>query len=228
MKSRRLYARFVHRGDLVFDIGANIGEQTSAFLHYGARVICVEPDERNLSRLHEAFGFHPDVRIVAAGVGEAVGRGVFFSSPDSSRSTFDPQSMRTVDGCVFHREAEVPIVTLDALIAGHGMPTFIKIDVEGYEPKVLRGLSHPVAALSFEFHGTLFDHLEACVSHLRGLGLDWFNVVLYPIHGSKPFHAVGEMYYPQHVEARTLLADLERLRGQHTLAGDIYASHFVQ
>ena len=46
---------------------------------------------------------------------------------------------------------EVEVTTLDALIARHGVPTLIKIDVEGFEAEALSGLSQAVRALSFEF-----------------------------------------------------------------------------
>lgn len=45
----------------------------------------------------------------------------------------------------------MPLTTLDALVARHGLPAFVKIDVEGLEDRVLAGLSAPVPAQSFEF-----------------------------------------------------------------------------
>ena len=55
------------------------------------------------------------------------------------------------------------MTTLDALIATYGEPAFCKIDVEGFERKVLAGLSRPLRALSFEYlpaaHGEALDAL---------------------------------------------------------------------
>ena len=39
----RLYARFVQPGDLVFDVGAHVGDRVAAFRRLGARVVAVEP-----------------------------------------------------------------------------------------------------------------------------------------------------------------------------------------
>ena len=45
----------------------------------------------------------------------------------------------------------VPVTTLDALIERHGVPSFVKVDAEGFEEEVLQGLSRSIKALSFEF-----------------------------------------------------------------------------
>ena len=44
------------------------------------------------------------------------------------------------------------VTTLDDLISSYGVPRFIKIDTEGVEDLVLRGLSQPVDQLLFEVH----------------------------------------------------------------------------
>ena len=49
---------------------------------------------------------------------------------------------------------EVPVVTLDAAIEHYGVPAYCKIDVEGWEFEVLRGLSQAVDLISLEFHLT--------------------------------------------------------------------------
>jgi hypothetical protein len=70
-------------------------------------------------------------------------------------------------------EIVVPTVTLDQMIADHGKPRYIKIDVEGYEYEVLKGLTEPVPYISFEYNNVRSDHIEtaiACIHYLAGLG----------------------------------------------------------
>ncbi len=72
----------------------------------------------------------------------------------------------------------MPVLTLDRMMAAFGPPRFIKIDVEGFEDRVLAGLSQGVPALSFEFTTIARDVARRCVERLAAIGPYWFNVAL--------------------------------------------------
>jgi hypothetical protein len=76
------------------------------------------------------------------------------------------------------RAADVAVTTLDALIAKHGDPSFIKLDVEGFEAEALRGMSRAVRALSFEFTTIQREVALACVERCKVLGYRRFNAAL--------------------------------------------------
>ena len=73
---------------------------------------------------------------------------------------------------------EVEVTTLDALIARHGVPAFIKLDVEGFEAEALSGLSQAVRALSFEFTTIQRDVALACIERCAAMGYARFNAAL--------------------------------------------------
>src|ERR671937_1208282 len=67
----RLYGQFVQPGDLVFDIGAHVGDRTAAFRRLGARVVAVEPQPALVRTLRLIYGRDRAVAIDAMAVGGA-------------------------------------------------------------------------------------------------------------------------------------------------------------
>ena len=79
-------------------------------------------------------------------------------------------------GVAWQDRGEVAVTTLDELIARHGRPRFCKLDVEGFEAEVLRGLSAPIPALSLEYLPAAIGVALEAVERLAGLGAYRFNL----------------------------------------------------
>ena len=73
----------------------------------------------------------------------------------------------------------VPTITLDNLVDKYGMPDLIKIDVEGYEDIVLKGLTKKTKKICFEWVEELYAPAQNCLDHLKSLGYAEFGVVGY-------------------------------------------------
>ena len=181
----RLYGGFVRRGDLVFDIGAHVGDRVASFRRLGARVVAVEPQPAMLWMLKLLYGRRADVAIEAAAVGRVAGSTCMMINADNPTvSTASPAfigAARDAPGWQtqrWTRSVEVPVTTLDALIGKHGRPSFIKIDVEGFEADALAGLTRAVKALSFEFTTIQRDVALACIERCIALGYARFNAAL--------------------------------------------------
>jgi FkbM family methyltransferase len=137
---------------LVLDIGANRGDRTRIFAAHADRVVSVEPNAFCHRRLTRRFQFNPRVTLVQAGVGESAGVKPFleFDEEGSAYNTFSQKWASAQADRAVKAAVDMPVTTLDALIAEYGRPSYIKIDVEGSELDVIRGLSTPVPLLSVE------------------------------------------------------------------------------
>lgn len=187
-KNRRmdaLYARFVKTGDFVVDVGSHVGDRVASFRRLGARVIAFEPQPGPADVIERIFQGDRGVSLQRAAVGDRQGSlKLKINSRNPTVSTASADFVAAADGApgwegqVWDREIEVPVVTLDAVMARAGMIAFVKIDVEGFEDRVLAGLSRRVPALSFEFTTIQRDVALRCLDRLETLGYAHFDVAL--------------------------------------------------
>lgn len=219
-RQRRRFAAFIPPGSLVFDVGANVGNRIDALLGCGARIVAVEPQPACVDALRRKFGAR--ITVVPAAAGAARGRLPLHLADDqdvtASLSTDFIAQMRQTGRFGrggWRRAIEVDVTTLDELIAEHGAPAFVKVDVEGFEEQVLAGLTRPVPVLAFEWNPDRAPAALACIDRLTALGLRHFQ-----------FSFGESMAFSHRTSLGTAAARslIEMLGEEEVLFGDIYAS----
>lgn len=141
-------ARVVHPGDWVVDIGANVGlitAQLARLVGTTGRVWAVEPIPRNHRRLHQlaADNMLTQMRIVEGALSNETGQATIRLPVDGQSGWASFTKSWDVGGSV-----TTPTWRLDDLVAGEsGRISFLKLDVEGFEPQVLRGATQTLASM---------------------------------------------------------------------------------
>ena len=217
---RRLYRRFVSAGDLVFDLGAHVGNRTRAFRALDCRVIALEPQPDCARVLRVLFSRSHAVSVVESAVGATGGRvrlTINERYPTLTTAADDWRAERQRDprfvNVRWDHALTVESTTLDRLIDRFGEPAFVKIDVEGGEPDVLAGLGRPLPGLSFEYLPGALAAVRACVDRLAELGTYRYNW--------SPGESF-ELASGHWLTGDRLAADLASDRAQRT-SGDVYA-----
>ena len=225
-KLLRFYSQFVSKGDLCFDIGANIGNRTEVFLKLRAAVVAVEPQDICMQKLLNKYGNNNKVFLVHKALGAKEGKGNLILSNSHTVSSMSKEWIDCVkDSDMFftsisvfqwHKTVSVPITTLDKLIEKYGNPTVCKIDVEGFEYQVIEGLSQPIKMVSFEFTPTpkFISLAIKSIKHLSSIGNVQFN---YSFGESMAF-ALSEW-----VDAKKICNILLSIPYKTAFSGDIYA-----
>lgn len=217
---KRFYAQFVSPEDLVFDVGAHVGNRLRALARLGARVVAVEPHPALARLLRWLYQDWPNVTVVEEAIGNHTGETILYASRlNPTLSTASSEWAQTVAATpgfarvAWDRSFAVPATTLDALIAEFGLPTYCKLDIEGSEYPALQGLSNSIPLISFEYIPAAVDGAESCLKRLQELGAYEFS---WTVGESVQLRSVPWISGPQMVH------QLRALSSNHR-SGDVYA-----
>jgi len=210
------YQQFIEKGDLCFDVGANIGNRTEIFLKLGARVVAIEPQKECSKLLQLRFG--NEITLVQQALGSHSGDGTIFISDTAEISSLSKEWIDSVSKSRFknsqwNKREEVKITTLDQVIEQNGYPKFCKIDVEGFEEEVLKGLSKPIPTISFEY--TIPERLSSVMNCLELLSKLGYYECNYTIGETMNFES------SQWLSKEKLIDEINGL-SENILFGDIY------
>jgi len=173
---KNFYGEFIRSGDLVFDVGANLGFRSKIFLAMEATVVALEPQESCANFLRRTLDSRGHFHLIKMAAGPAPGRTGMHVSEDHPVSSLSPEWLAAVkksgrfEQIAWDRVQEVEITTLQTVIEQFGRPAFVKIDVEGFEAEVLAGLGSAIPALSVEFTPEHTGAAEKCARLLAKLG----------------------------------------------------------
>jgi FkbM family methyltransferase len=216
------YSQFISSGDIIFDVGANVGNRTKIFRKLAKTVVAIEPQEQCIAILRKQFGGDPRVKVINKALGAKQGATEMLVSSADTISSLSQEWIEAVQRSgrfsdyKWEKRQQVELTTLDQLIAEFGTPGFIKIDVEGYEHEVLLGLSRAVRGLSFEFTPEYLGSACKCVEHLSLLGRVQFN---YSLGESM------ELSMATWVLSGEIKRELSKYADSPSLFGDVYARY---
>ncbi len=175
---------------LIFDIGYNKGEfaQECFRLYPDCKVVGVEA---NLSLIYNNQSTESMVLLHAlASSGENQYEDFYIEPNQSGISTASTMFMKNSrftkgsknlnpNSARWSLKTKVKTLTIDDMVKTYGIPDLIKIDVEGYEYEVLRGLTQKQNKICFEWHEEEYDTLLKIIEHLQNLGYNEFGIIGY-------------------------------------------------
>lgn len=177
-----LVRREVEPGMTCVDLGANIGYYallSARLVGPAGRVLCLEPDPRNLELLRRNITLNnldDRVEVVAGAASDRSGTAMMYQSTASNLTTLVAPNARSTHTPEGETPLSVETVTLDECMATRGgRLNFLRMDIEGYEVDALRGglatlaASPPPCRILLETHPHMYGSQRDFGATLRRL-----------------------------------------------------------
>jgi FkbM family methyltransferase len=143
---RTLIKLFIKESDYVLDIGGNIGYMSLLFANIvgeNGKVFCFEPNPELIPVINANILINDfkNIEVINSAVGNVEGLADFYCGIEHSLSTLITGS----EVLQIKKTFKVPVVTIDAYLKKNNIDfnkvKFVKIDVEGFEYNVLKGMT---------------------------------------------------------------------------------------
>ena len=159
---------------MLFDIGANRGDATFAGLAKGYKVIDCEPAPKIYAELVKNFIYNLDVIPLKVAVSDSNNESIeFYEADEDGLSTLNKDWLTASDMPYAgkpYRTVKSNTITLDSLAQTYGEPDLIKIDVEGAEWSVFKGMAKHCGKLAFEWTNVTIGEHQSQIEYLERLG----------------------------------------------------------
>lgn len=166
----------MYKPEHIFDLGMNNGRDSEFYLRKGFKVVAVEANPLlALAGRMKLSRWIDDGRLIIENVALGPSAGVFpfyVNTTNDHWSSFDKE-IGTREGTSY-TVVEVPFITPAELFERHGIPYYLKVDLEGMDREVVRGLS------SFDVRPRFLsveENHESGFEELRRLGYNRFKLV---------------------------------------------------
>lgn len=152
-KEIQFHKKILNKDDLIFDLGANMGEKSNVFSHFTKRIILYEPEEVLYNKLRLRFRGNDNILIHNLIVLDKAKETLFYSIPGNEAYSSIIKNYKK-DFIQLNKSKVIKkkkmSTTLNIEIKKFGLPSYIKIDCEGSEKLILKDLNYKIKIISFE------------------------------------------------------------------------------
>lgn len=174
---------------MIFDVGANVGNWALANNNPFNRIIAIEASPTTFHKLVNNCN-HINIIPLNYAVCNNDGKDITFYQAECNTLSTIKKEWLTSDTSRFYNQPYVEIIcktiTLDNLIDQYGLPSLIKIDVEGGEYECISSLTQKVDMLCFEWASETNDITFKCIDYLNGLGYTQYAIQTCDVYSYRP------------------------------------------
>ena len=168
----KLFKKVLKDGDVVIDIGANIGYYTlmeARAVGKKGRVYAIEPVQENIKLLRDNVAlnnfFNVEIFEIAIGNENKLSNILLSKKKNwcAIEDSYNKENFKNIT-----EKAPVTMITLDSFVQGKRLPSLIRMDVEGYETQIIKGMQ---GILNGHYPLKVFMELHSSVLADKGISI---------------------------------------------------------